>query len=262
MKAKTRTNQPVYYFFESQQDMTKLSGSFLNSLVAGDIVVKQSGEQQHAYIVSYKQDGTGICLTYTDASVVETISYDYVGSNWEYNSTDVTELVDKDNVALLSGANFTGGITAPSIVENMSGYSFTKIDEPVENVVELEHIYAGAVKNGNKLTIVSVFNITRKDTITGAFYTGYFKIPVSVANKLYSSPVGLYNLLSVQSIFVTSDSVSGGNITCHIDKSQTTDLYIRLIGSANMNSVLTLNTKFFARIEATFLLSDNLIPQE
>lgn len=92
MKAKTRTNQPVYYFFESQQDMTKLSGSFLNSLVAGDIVVKQTGEQQHAYIVSYKQDGTGICLTYTDASVVETISYDYVGSNWVYNSTDVQSI--------------------------------------------------------------------------------------------------------------------------------------------------------------------------
>lgn len=92
MKAKTRTNQPVYYFFESQQDMTKLSGSFLNSLVAGDIVVKQTGEQQHAYIVSYKEDGTGICLTYTDASVVETISYDYVGSNWEYNSTDIQSI--------------------------------------------------------------------------------------------------------------------------------------------------------------------------
>lgn len=62
----------------------------INDLQAGDIVVKTTGDQKHTYIVTYKEEGQGICITYVDASLVETVSFDYVDGNWVYNSTDVT----------------------------------------------------------------------------------------------------------------------------------------------------------------------------
>lgn len=73
-------------------DITKLTNNQINKLECGDIVAKNTDGQYHAYIVSYKQNGVGICLTYTDASVVETVAYDYTNKNWVYNSTDVTPI--------------------------------------------------------------------------------------------------------------------------------------------------------------------------
>ena len=65
----------------------------LSKVKAGDIINKKTGDQKHAYVVSYKENNTGICLTYTDASVVETQSYDYTAGHWVYNSEDKVELV-------------------------------------------------------------------------------------------------------------------------------------------------------------------------
>ena len=75
-------------------DITALSTKDINKLKAGDIVLKKTGNQKHAYIVSYKEENQGICMTYTDASLVETVSYDYNSETqeWTYNSTDKTEL--------------------------------------------------------------------------------------------------------------------------------------------------------------------------
>lgn len=73
-------------------DITALTNEQCNSLKAGNIVVKKTGNQKHSYRVSYKEDNQGMCLTYVDASVSETVSYDYVGGNWTYNSTDVCRI--------------------------------------------------------------------------------------------------------------------------------------------------------------------------
>lgn len=84
-----------------------LTTNDINKLRAGDIVLKEDSTGKHAYIVSYKKDGTGICMTYSDATYTETISYDYnaVTKEWVYNSMDSTELVSKSYVdSLMSGA--------------------------------------------------------------------------------------------------------------------------------------------------------------
>lgn len=73
-------------------NITAIPTKVLNALKAGDTVVKLTGNMKHSYRVSYKEEGQGICLTYTDASISETVSYDYVGTSWVYNSTDITEL--------------------------------------------------------------------------------------------------------------------------------------------------------------------------
>lgn len=76
------------------EDITAIDGAILDSLEAGDVVVKVTGKQKHAYLVSYKGEGAGegLCLTYADASVVETVSYDLTEGGWAYNSTDTTPI--------------------------------------------------------------------------------------------------------------------------------------------------------------------------
>lgn len=74
-------------------DITGLTDDQLDSLNVGDKVAKKTGTAQHLYVVTYKDaENGGLCLTYIDASVVETVSYDHTESGWAYNSTDVTPI--------------------------------------------------------------------------------------------------------------------------------------------------------------------------
>jgi len=73
-------------------NITALNDAQCDELKCADQVVKRTGDQKHAYIVTYKENNVGLCMTYTDASVSETVSYDYTNGHWVYNSTDVTEL--------------------------------------------------------------------------------------------------------------------------------------------------------------------------
>ena len=72
-----------------------LSNEDIEQLRAGDIVVKKDASGNHPYMVSFRGE-TGICLTYTDASCVETQSYDLVDGQWTYNSEDKTEFPMND----------------------------------------------------------------------------------------------------------------------------------------------------------------------
>lgn len=74
------------------KNIQKLTNDQICVLNAGDEVVKETGNQKHIYIVSYKEQGQGMCLTYTDATYVETVSYDLINGVWTYNSTDSTSL--------------------------------------------------------------------------------------------------------------------------------------------------------------------------
>ena len=74
------------------EDITAISGDILDKVKCGDIINKLDVSGRHSYRVSYKKAGTGICMTYCDASVVETVSYDFTGGIWVYNSTDVTPI--------------------------------------------------------------------------------------------------------------------------------------------------------------------------
>jgi len=75
------------------EDITAIDGAILDTLQVGDKVAKITGKQKHLYTVSYKGEGVGegICLTYADASLIETVSYDFTDSGWVYNSTDKWE---------------------------------------------------------------------------------------------------------------------------------------------------------------------------
>lgn len=71
-------------------DITALTAAQLDALNVGDKVVKVTGTAKHLYVVTYKGEGagTGLCLSYFDATTAETVSYDRTESGWAYNSTD------------------------------------------------------------------------------------------------------------------------------------------------------------------------------
>lgn len=90
-------------------DIKKLTNAQISVLECGDFVVKQTGNQKHTYKVTYKEEEQGLCLTYDDASCVETVSYDYVEGNWVYNSTDISSIEGGGGTAVVANPTLTGG---------------------------------------------------------------------------------------------------------------------------------------------------------
>lgn len=77
-------------------NIKQLTNAQLNALQCGDRVIKVTGNQKHAYMVTYKGEGAGegICMTYCDAGYMETVSYDRSGDGWVFNSVDVVNISD------------------------------------------------------------------------------------------------------------------------------------------------------------------------
>ena len=92
-------------------NITDLSDDQIDGLKPGDLVIKKTGNQKHTYLVTYKEANQGICLTYTDASISETVSYDYSGGHWVYNSTDVTELGGDGTVEVVELTGLSGTLS-------------------------------------------------------------------------------------------------------------------------------------------------------
>lgn len=73
-------------------DMTALTSAQCEALECGDVVIKEDSTGRHAYMVSFKKAGVGMCITYTDCENVETVAYNCVEGVWTYDSTDVTHI--------------------------------------------------------------------------------------------------------------------------------------------------------------------------
>ena len=87
-KMKTRSNMPL--FVVECDNVKTLSNAQIDLLRCGDYLVKKDASGEHAYKVTFKSD-TGMCITYHDASVIETQSYDKVDGIWTYNGEDKTK---------------------------------------------------------------------------------------------------------------------------------------------------------------------------
>lgn len=124
-------------------NIKELTTADINKLKAGDIVLKNDSTGKHAYIVTYKKNGTGICLTYVDASVAETVSYDYnaVTKEWVYNSTDITPL---EGAQYTAGNNITieHGVISATDTTYTGGTGITISEENVISLSETpKHLY-------------------------------------------------------------------------------------------------------------------------
>lgn len=221
-------------------------GTFLET---NDIVLQQGESVNGAYI----QNGH-LYLTLTngnnlDAGNVKPVSNFSIDAN-QHLIVHYADGTSQDLGAIFSGnVNIDGNFTANSIVENMTGYSFTKGSHPNFNY---EFIYAGIVKNGNKLTCVVALNLTMNVVTTNNIVIGYFNMPSSVASKLYPTQIGQYNFLDVKEVPAYND----------FNQNIMLKSYNQKAGNSSRLEVIVNNmevgTKYYIRYEVTFLLSDNL----
>ena len=151
----------------------------------------------------------------------------------------------------LSGAAFTGAITAPSIIEDMDGYALGPTSD-----ITWTKTYVGACKNGNKLTIVYAGTYTRgADGSTADL--NYLTIPSEIGAKLYPFTLGSETrVLAIDEVLFkdTSEGESLKTLGVYWIKSSNTRLFPRLAGLSSLTSAKT----YYFRLEATFLLSDSL----
>lgn len=161
----------------------------------------------------------------------------------------------QDLGAILQGnVNIDGNFTANSIIENMNGYSFEKID-----TINWTPVYVGCVKNGNKLTMVVFGKYIKHENDPTQIYIGKINIPLDVGNKLYEYGIGGF-----------TNSVLGTNVLpCYYNEKNYVNIPLLIIKySATsvafkiMTSELQNNTEYYFRIETTFLLSDNMVAQQ
>lgn len=185
-------------------------------------------------------------------SIVTTYNKDQIDSivaNIMAIKADKSELASglalKANVA---GQVFTGEISGPSILELMSGYSFTK----VSGKVTLN--YAGVTKTGNKITFV-VSGKYESDTATSTYTTiqvGRFDIPASIGAKLYNNSL---SYLDNRMALVFTSLYSTKNLIFLVQKNNNAQIEFQITtGEVSLDA----NTPYYFRNEVTFLLSDNL----
>lgn len=195
------------------------------------------------------------------------ITNEYGNKEWVINTAKIqladASVVLEGDIAIDGDLSVSGDIEGDSIsgneiVEKMTGYSFENTD--IENLTK-EYIYSGVVKNGNKLTFALALNLTRTGSVSSTIpELGRFVIPASISSKLYPTSIGVYGSILGFIVIYGIASDDKKEISVIFDKQGTTKL--QMLGAENTINSLTQNKKYFVRIEATFLLSDNLIPNE
>ena len=165
------------------------------------------------------------------------------------NPVDITALEGQDISCNSVDADAT--ITGAEIVEKMSGYSMAVTSQ---SNYDVEKVYFSAVKNGNKLTVVTALNITKRTGASDNYNYGSITIPSAVGAKLYPATLGVYdNIMDNRVIKCLSNLNSGIDSNAWITKNSNTLLRFN-INCYNM----VVDTKYYVRYEVTFLLSDDL----
>lgn len=153
--------------------------------------------------------------------------------------------------SITSSGTITGGkVTGGEIVENMgSDYSFTR---QTTTKGTLNYLYAGIVKNGNKITIVNTFEFTPSEGATDAVVTGRFLMPTAVMEKIIPSLGSLVDVKTAPAI-VNPYSIPV-EIPSYVTKYDNRSVYTNI----GLVQNLTVGTTYLFRQEVTFLISENL----
>ena len=187
-----------------------------------------------------------------DGALDESIA-DAVDAYLVENPVDITALEGQDIAP--KDISATGNITAPSIIENMSGYSIIKQSAPTG--ATYDKVYFGACKNGNKLTFVVAMNITLTEAITSTSRViAQILIPSAIGSKLYPTLIGSDNFLDMKEVALVKDYADMEICPVSLYKDSNTRLYLNLYNW----SQLDINKQYYFRYEVTFLLGDDIEP--
>ena len=168
-------------------DVKALSNSQINQLRCGDYLVKKDASGEHAYKVTFKKEGVGMCLTYHDASVIETQSYDYVDGNWVYNSEDKTPILLDDIVEGLEDKDVEVKTIHQSQPNYSLNFSFETGVSGVPTGITITNIYNKFIQYGNILYVVGNF-LLENTTEASISITSLYKpltLSADVASKIF-----------------------------------------------------------------------------
>ena len=174
------------------------------------------------------------------------------GTTYDINDERLAE--NAGTIEASKNLALNGNLTANSIVENMSGYTYYKstYDSAWNDV------YCGVVKTGNKITFV-IFGYIEKSADTPAAATlAAITMPSEIGEKLYPYTIDTVSDLLVQNSILFTD-------TTDLDSNFEGAYLVRKHSNSQLNfsirglSQLTNGKTYAFRLECTFLLSDNLI---
>ena len=219
------------------------------TLESGDIVLQQGESVDGARIASGILQLHLTNGTWLTAGNIKPVSNFSIDEN-QHLIVNYQDGTSQDLGAIFNGnVNIAGNLTADSIIENMTGYSF------VPSWTGIRWAYVGCVKNGNKLTIALAgqFNGTEAVNAYGTKILGQFYIPAEVGNKLY--PIQTGGHLTYLKVNAFSSFYNSISFNVYASKPQPYQLGINL---ATIDAIPADYTGEF-RIEITFLLSDNFV---
>ena len=197
-------------------------------------------EVSEAYIDELIEDGE------FDQKIEDYVDAYLVEHPWDATAITGHDISPKDVSA-------SGNITAPSIIETMSGYSFTPI---TKTNITITPLYASAVKNGNKLTLVLFTKLTRTGEVANGYANlGQFTIPTAVMNKLVPYTLEGNDVLASYTIYAYKGNTSKQALDQQILKYSSNTVAMLTFGVNN----LVQDNEYFCRCEVTFLLSSNFI---
>lgn len=242
----------------TEEEMTVLNGPLAFISDGSKVWLKQSETASEFVfkaidIVATEQGGThynvgGSKIVVTRATRAYATSDDVIITTYSKSQIDSLLALKAD----LSGADFTGDITAPSITEINQGYSFTK---PTDTQIEI--VYAGVAKTGNKITMVIFGSFTPSSNIVADTSTllGTFVLPQAVASKIYWYTSGSLTYVTAEGkiplTYSVANSVDG---QYYFRVGAQGEEVVRIYNKAQLNA----GTTYHFRVEQTFLLSDNL----
>lgn len=222
------------------------------TLESGDIVLQQGESVDQARIASGVLQLHLTNGTWLTAGNIKPVSNFNIDTN-QHLIVNYQDGTSQDLGAIFNGnVNIAGNFTANSIIENMTGYSFTPATFETENVT-VENLYANVVKTGNKITFVIACYATK---ISSNLYLlfGKFTIPMAVANQLFSYKLGTSEVISSSTIYIKSGAsdVIGTAVPVWFQKGNN-EIFVAI----NLSSIET-NKKYYIRVEQTFLLGNNM----
>ena len=200
------------------EDVKNIDDNILSTLQCGDVVIKHDESGEHSYVVTFKSE-TGICLTYTDASCVETQSYDYVdGTGWVYNSQDLSFINRMEQIVDAQGHQRF--IEDDGVATELEGYTPTFVKWSL---------------SGSHLMLVVAGNIAQGTTIANNFIFAKFTLPKWIFDKVY--PVWSGANIETKSIAFVSDDWASQTLSCILQKPNVAPfenmLIIKMVSSAH-----------------------------
>lgn len=223
------------------------------TLESGDIVLQQGESVDQARIASGVLQLHLTNGTWLTAGNIKPVSNFNIDAN-QHLIVNYQDGTSQDLGAIFNGnVNVAGNFTANSIIENMTGYTFTPATFETADVT-VENLYANVVKTGNKITfVIACFATKISSTLYMQF--GKFKIPMAVADQLQSYKLGTSQVIASSTIYIKADTadVIGTAVPVWFQKG-----YNEIFVAINLTPVET-NKKYYIRVEQTFLLGDNMV---